>query len=237
MALLLTRPLLDSKKTKSILEKYGYKVHIEPMFKIKYLETKLAQDFDVIVSTSSNSIRALSKISQKRNYPIITVGNSTMKIAKELGFANVASANGNVSDLILYIKEHYSQDLKFLYVRGKEISFNLKKALTDKGITVEEAILYESIDKKKLTKRCKEFLLADLIREALFFSARTAKIFCSLVEKSNLLDHIRNTTAYSMSEKITENLAHYRWKNIITSNQPTQESMLNCIVKFKKESL
>ncbi|WP_339048401.1 uroporphyrinogen-III synthase [Candidatus Mesenet endosymbiont of Phosphuga atrata] len=235
MALLLTRPLLDSKKTKSILEKYGYKVHIEPMFKIKYLETKLAQDFDVIVSTSSNSIRALSKISQKRNYPIITVGNSTMKIAKELGFANVASANGNVSDLILYIKEHYSQELKFLYVRGKEISFNFKKVLTEKGFTVEETILYESISRKKLTEKCKKFLLTNLIREAPFFSARTAKIFCSLVEKSNLLDHIRNTTACSMSEKITGNLAHYHWKNIVTSNQPTQESMLDCIIKLKKE--
>ncbi|WP_339046550.1 uroporphyrinogen-III synthase [Candidatus Mesenet endosymbiont of Agriotes lineatus] len=235
MVLLLTRPLLDSKKTKSILEKYDYKVYVEPMFKIRYLETKLTQDFDVIISTSSNSIRALSKISQERSHSIITVGNGTMKVAKELGFTNVASASGNVSDLMLYIKEHYPQEIKFLYARGKEISFDFKKALTEKGFTVEETILYESIDRIRLTKRCKEFLLANFIRGVLFFSTRTAKIFCSLVEKSNLLDHIRNITAYSMSEKITGNLAHYRWKNIITSSQSTQESMLNCIVKYKKE--
>lgn len=232
MALLLTRPLLDSKKTKSILEECGHKVYTEPMFKIKYLETELAQDFDVIISTSSNSIRALSKTSWKRNHSIITVGNGTMRVAKELGFTNVVSANGNVGDLILYIKEHYPQELKFLYVRGKEISFNLKKALAKKGFAVKEVILYESIDRKRLTKKCKKLLLANLIKGVIFFSARTAKIFCFLAEGSNLVDSIRNITAYSMSEKITASLVSYCWKNIITSSQPTQESMLSCIKQY-----
>lgn len=229
MFLLLTRPLLDSKKTKSILKKYGHRVYIEPMFKIKYLNTKLAQNFDVILSTSSNGIRSLSRISQERDCSIITVGNGTMRVAREFGFTSVVSANGNVRDLVSYIREFYPQELKFLYVRGEEISFNLKKALTEKGFSVEEAILYEAINRKKLTEKCKKFLMTNSIDGILFFSTRTAKTFCSLVERSNLLDSIKNITAYSMSKKITENLASYCWKNIITSSQPTQESILNCI--------
>ncbi len=229
MFLLLTRPSLDSIKTKNILKKYGHKVYIEPMFKIKHLQTRLVQDFDIIISTSSNGIRALNKISQERSCSVITVGNSTMEVARELGFANVTSSNGNVNNLILYLKEHRLQKFKLLYVRGKEISCDLKKVLTEDGFIVEEVILYESINRQKLTRKCKDFLLANMIDGILFFSVKTAKTFCSLVVQSDLLNGIKDIIAYSMSQKITESLSIYNWQNIITSSRPTQESLIKII--------
>ncbi|MDX5527044.1 MAG: uroporphyrinogen-III synthase, partial [Wolbachia endosymbiont of Andrena nigroaenea] len=100
-SILLTRPLLDSFSTRNILRKYGYKVFIEPVFTIKYLNPDIsAYEFDVVISTSKNSVKAFSQICKEDDFPIITVGNSTMQAAKNLGFSDIISADSNVDGLI-----------------------------------------------------------------------------------------------------------------------------------------
>ena len=126
-SILLTRPLSDSLDTRSALRKYGYKVYIEPVFTIKYLQPDIsAHEFDVVISTSKNSVKAFSQICRVDDLPIITVGSSTMQTAKDLGFSDISS-DSSVEGLISFIKNHYSIAVKFLYIRGQEISCDLKK--------------------------------------------------------------------------------------------------------------
>lgn len=117
-------------------KKYGYKVFIEPVFTIKYLNPDIsAHEFDVVISTSKNSVKAFSQICKEDNFSIITVGNSTMQAAKNLGFSDIISADSNVDGLISFIKSHYSNAIKFLYIRGQEVSCDLKKDYLKKVLT------------------------------------------------------------------------------------------------------
>lgn len=228
--ILLTRPLYDSLHTKSILQKYGHKVYIEPLFTIKYVYSSFSlNEFDVVISTSKNSIKSLYYTSKEQDFPLITVGNATMEAAKELGFTNVIAADNNVESLISLIKTHYSTAVKFLYIRGQKVSCNLKKILSIENFDVREIILYKTIAKKHLTNRCRKLFLDKIINSVIFFSTQTAKVFCSLVNKSGLSHLMSNVSAYSMSKNIADNLKQIRWKRIITSHLPTQESLIDAI--------
>ncbi|MBC6686582.1 uroporphyrinogen-III synthase [Wolbachia pipientis] len=231
-SILLTRPLLDSFNTRNILRKYGYKVFIEPVFTIKYLNPDIsAYEFDVVISTSKNSVKAFSQICKVDGFPIITVGNSTMQAAKNLGFSDIISADSNVDGLISFIKAHYSNAIKFLYIRGQEVSCDLKKRLSEEDFNVREVVLYKTIIKRSLTNRCKNLLLDGKIDGVAFFSSQTARVFCSLVLKSGLSPVMNNTVAYTMSKNIADSLKLIKWKKIITSRLPTRESLIDIINK------
>ncbi|OWZ25369.1 uroporphyrinogen-III synthase [Wolbachia endosymbiont of Wuchereria bancrofti] len=231
-SILLTRPLSDSLNTRSTLKKYGYKVYIEPAFTIKHLQPDIsAYEFDVVISTSKNSVKAFSQICRVDDLPIITVGNSTMQTAKDSGFSDIISADSNVEGLISFVKNYYSRAVKFLYIRGQEVSCDLKKRLFEEGFNVREVILYKTIIKRGLTNRCKNLLSGGKINSVAFFSSQTARIFCSLVLKSGLSNVMDNITAYAMSKNIVDSLKPIKWKKIITSRLPTQENLIDIINK------
>lgn len=231
-SILLTRPLSDSLGTRSMLRKHGYKVYIEPIFTIKYLYPDLSQyEFDIVISTSKNSIKAFSHIYKVDDLPIITVGNSTMETAKCLGFANVVSVDSNVDGLVSFIKTNCSKEMKLLYIRGQEVSCDLKKRLSDENFNVKEVILYRTIAKRHLTNRCKNLLLDGSISSIVFFSTQTARVFCSLVTKSGLSSMMSNVVAYSMSKNIADSLKSIKWKAVTTSRLPTQDNLIDTINK------
>ncbi|QKX02734.1 uroporphyrinogen-III synthase [Wolbachia endosymbiont of Litomosoides sigmodontis] len=231
-SILLTRPLSDSLNTRSTLKKYGYKVYIEPVFTIKHLQPDIsAYEFDVVISTSKNSVKAFSQICRVGDLPIITVGNSTMQTAKDSGFSDIISADSNVEGLISFIKNYYSRAVKFLYIRGQEVSCDLKKRLSEEGFNVREVIFYKTLIKRGLTNRCKNLLLGGKINSVAFFSSQTARIFCSLVLKSGLSNAMDNVTACAMSKNIVDSLKPIKWKKIITARLPTQESLIDLINK------
>ncbi|WP_168464311.1 uroporphyrinogen-III synthase [Wolbachia endosymbiont of Ctenocephalides felis wCfeT] len=231
-SILLTRPLSDSLNTRNILKKYGYKVCIEPLFTVKYLQPDISgYDFDVVISTSKNSVKALSQICRVGDLSIITVGSSTMQTAKEVGFSDIISADSNVDGLISFIKAHYAYTIKFLYIRGQEVSCDLKRRLSEENFDIKEVILYKTIIKKSFTNRCKNLLLNGKIDSVAFFSSRTARVFCSLILKSGLSGVIGNMTAYTMSKNIADNLKSLKWKKIVTARLPTQDNLIDMINK------
>lgn len=229
-SILLTRPLLDSLSTRNILKKYGYKVCIEPLFTVKYLQHDIPiHEFDVVISTSKNSVKAFSQLYKIGDLPMITVGNSTMQTAKDLRFSDITSADGDVNGLVSFIKDNYSSETKFLYIRGQEVSCDLKKKLSEESFNIREVILYKTITKKNLTNRCKNLLLNGKVNSAAFFSSRTARVFCSLVLKSGLSDIVKNMTAYTMGKNIADSLKSIKWKKIIIAKLPTQDSLIDTI--------
>ena len=226
-SLLVTRPKKDSIKIKAHLNKLGFNVYIEPMFSIKYLIAKInVKDFDFIISTSQHSIIALSKITKNRDINIITVGNNTMNIAQELGFTSVKSLNGNINDVISYIKNHNKANI--LYIRGKKVTYNIKKNF-DYYKNFQEIILYNTIDRKYFSNRCYNALSQNKILGILLYSSRTAKILIELIKKHNIQDKIGDITIYAMSNKIADIAKTVCWKTIKVSDQCTNKSLLSLI--------
>ncbi|WP_333024084.1 uroporphyrinogen-III synthase, partial [Wolbachia endosymbiont of Pentidionis agamae] len=139
------------------------------MFRVEYLYPDLhPYEFHIIIATSKNSIIAFSNMSERRDIPIITVGNATMQAARDSGFTDVVSAGSDINGLILLITTHYSKETRFLYIRGEEITFDLKKKLLNEDFCVEECTLYKTIAKKKFTNRCKNLISTNIMPSIMF---------------------------------------------------------------------
>ena len=227
-SLLVTRPKEDSLKIKEYLSKIGFNVYIEPMFSIKHLRAKIdVEDFDFIISTSQHSIIALSKITKNRNKLIITAGHNTMQIGEKLGFTSIKSFNNNVNGIISYLK-HYNGN-NVLYIRGKEITCNLKNMFINRIKNFQEVIVYNTIDRKYFSKNCYNLLLQDKISAILFYSSRTADIFIELIKKHNMEHKAASIIIYVISNKVAETAKKVCWKNIKISDNPTNQSLLSLI--------
>ena len=227
--ILLTRAIDDSVKSKEILEGLGFDVFTEPMFRVHYspvIMEKLDRH-DMVVATSRHGIIGMAKSTNERNMHILTVGNRTMECAIDLGFTNVDTVSGTVLNLLNYLKVN-ARGYRVLYVRGKNVSHDLKKSAEALNVTVEESIMYETVASNTISPECGYLLSSGQVSGALFYSRDTAKIFMKLVEKrySEFLDVV---SAYTISKEAQEVLNAYRWKKVCISEQPTEESLFKLL--------
>ena len=74
-----------------------YEVLTFPILKIEQLHSKPIKlhNVNALLTTSSNAIQILSELSKNRIIPIYTVGSTSKKLAKRLGFKNVIDCQGN----------------------------------------------------------------------------------------------------------------------------------------------
>ena len=220
MYALITRPLIDSEDLRTGLSNLGYVPILQPMFSISTnlskqneLNNFLANDSKVVVITSKNAIRALKLMTNKRNIHLVTVGEESARLAKELGFMNVVSGPGNAACLADYLGLYYNKQ-ELLYLSGNIIAANLPKILQNKGLIMERLAIYHANPCHDLSETLIEVIKNNQLRLAIFCSARTAEIFINLVKKYNIEQKLKDVVAYSLSKNIASKLHTINWQNI-----------------------
>ena len=99
MHFLLTRPEEDNHRLAQILTKLGHRVSFSPLLDINYFapqEIDLA-NFQALLFTSANAVRALIRNSPNRLIPCYAVGDATAAEATRAGFQAVFNAGGDVN--------------------------------------------------------------------------------------------------------------------------------------------
>ncbi|MFV9838570.1 MAG: uroporphyrinogen-III synthase [Aaplasma endosymbiont of Hyalomma asiaticum] len=227
--ILMTRAIDDSMKSKEILEGLGFCVFTEPMFRVHYPTVVMEKldRYDMVVATSRHGIIGMAKSTNERNMHVLTVGNRTMECAIDLGFINVDTVNGTVLNLLDYLNFN-ARGRRVLYIRGRNISHDLKKSAEELNVTVEESITYETVASTAISPECGYLFTSGRVSGVLFYSKGTAEIFMKLVEKeySEFLDVV---SAYTISREAQEVLNACRWKRVCISEQPTEESLFKLL--------
>ena len=96
--------------------------------------------WDAILLTSVNALSAPSRwrrSGRSRALPVFAVGERTAQAAREQGFTDVTSAEGNVSDLADLVAARLTPPARLLYLAGEERAGDLAGALRAKGFAVE----------------------------------------------------------------------------------------------------
>ena len=101
MHVLFTRPIDDSKDLILKFKSLGHIVSSIPVISIKKKEYSKIDfsSFKGIIFTSSNAIKFLDTKLLDKNIKCFCVGNATELLAKEKGFQNIFSDEGNVNNL------------------------------------------------------------------------------------------------------------------------------------------
>ena len=229
MHVLFTRPIDDSKDLILKFKSLGHIVSSIPVISIKkkeYLKIDFSS-FKGIIFTSSNAIKFLDTKLLDKNIKCFCVGNATELLAKEKGFQNIFSAEGNVNNLKEIILQNFkSSEGKLLYISGETITFELDKFLISEGLKVERVINYSSDPIEKFN----EILIDDLKNNVpdivYIYSQNSAISFKNLIKNYNLQNHWMNTNLMCISEKTSSVLNDIKWKKIFLFNPGEEEYLL-----------
>jgi|TARA_Y100000992_G_scaffold53749_1_gene32128 uroporphyrinogen-III synthase len=229
MHVLFTRPIDDSKDLILKFKSLGHIVSSIPVISIKKKEYSKIDfsSFKGIIFTSSNAIKFLDTKLLDKNIKCFCVGNATELLAKEKGFQNIFSAEGNVNNLKEIILQNFkSSEGKLLYISGETITFELDKFLISEGLKVERVINYSSDPIEKFN----EILIDDLKNNVpdivYIYSQNSAISFKNLIKNYNLQNHWMNTNLMCISEKTSSVLNDIKWKKIFLFNPGEEEYLL-----------
>ncbi len=229
MHILLTRPLEDSKDLIMKFKSLGHQVSHLPVINIekKVYEEPNFNEFKGIVFTSSNAIKNLDISKINKGIFCFCVGNATEKIAKEKGFQNIYTAEGNVSNLKEIILQNVDpKNGNLLYISGEIISNELDEELKLEGYTVKRVVNYSVNSNENLSDEFVEQLKTSIPEIVFIYSENSARSYLNLLKKYNLIDNWMDTNLMCLGEKSSSVLNEIKWKKIFLFNPGEEEYLL-----------
>jgi len=130
--ILVTRSEPGASETAGRLRAIGFEVAVEPLFMIAPVEAQVPA-FDALAFTSANGARRFAQLSPRRDVPVFCVGARTSEAAREMGFADVASADGDVNALAVLIQKQLRSGARLLHVGNEESRGDLAGQLQAAG--------------------------------------------------------------------------------------------------------
>ena len=170
-----------------------------------------------IIFTSTNGVRAFPDARGARERLVLAVGDATANAAREAGFVNVRSADGDANALVdLAKRELDPANGKLVHVSGDHVGGDASGKLRAAGFSVDWRLAYASIAAMVLP----DALLGPL-DVVLFHSTRAAETFAALGAPN-----ADKLTAGCLSESVAQAAARTSWKRIITAPYPREDDLL-----------
>ena len=232
MRALVTRPREEAEALAAVLAARGIDAVIEPMLQIRFRDVAPLDlaGVQAFLCTSGNGVEALARATGERWLPLLAVGAATAARARDGGFADVASAAGDVGDLVRLAAERLRPEQgKLLHAAGSVIAGDLAGALSARGYCVERQILYEARSAEALTPMTLRALRSGSIDFALFFSPRSAAVFVRLAKAAGVAQSCAIITAVSISAAADAALAELPWRRREVAARPDQAALLEAL--------
>lgn len=214
----ITRAEPEASRTAERVRARGHEAIIAPLLTIVPCgydtNTEGAQ---AILFTSTNGVRAFPDARGARDRIVLTVGDATAEAAREAGFNDVRSADGDVSALAALAKRDLDPAKgKLIHIAGDYVAGDLGGALRAAGFSVERRQAYASVAASALPEALNGPL--DIV---LFHSARAAETFVALGAPN-----AARLTAGCLSPAIAEAAGKAAWKRVITAPHPREDDLL-----------
>jgi uroporphyrinogen-III synthase len=187
MAILVTRPQPDNDSTVAALRARGFEALPAPMLRFEKVMFQDDADahYGAVIVTSANALRAIDGQSVKDSLlrlPLFAVGERTAEAAREVGFSNVISADGDATALReLMVESVKAKTLKkastLLYLAGADLARDLAGELGERGFNVVTHTTYRMAPVTNLPAEVSEAFAAGRIEAVLHYSRRSARAF------------------------------------------------------------
>lgn len=228
--LLVTRPEPDASETAARLNALDIETVVAPLLIAETLATTLppAAGFAALAVTSANALRALDArgdLARLTGLPVFTVGDKTAAVAREFGFAEVASAAGSFGDLVALLRRAGLRG-PILYPAARQQAGDLRQGLAPHGIMVITVPVYAMHPAPRLTAP-----LAG-IDGALFYSRRTAESFVALAPPD--ADRTR-LGMLCLAEAVAEPLMTAHFVRVSLAEHPSEEAMMALALSFARD--
>jgi uroporphyrinogen-III synthase len=170
-----------------------------------------------LIFTSSNGVRAFPDARGARDRIVLAVGDATAEAAREAGFADVRSADGDVASLAALAKAVLDPAKgKLIHIAGDHVAGDLSGELRAAGFSIERRLAYASVAANKVPAGLRGPL--DIV---LLHSARAAVTFVALGAPN-----AAELTAGCLSEAVAQAAAKTSWKRIVVAPRPREDDLL-----------
>ena len=183
--------------------------------------------------TSGNAARALAghpRRNELARLPLFAVGQQTAQAARDAGFTEVISADGDGGDLVRLIAGRVRDPAgPLLYLAGSDRARDLAGDLSGAGLRVETAEVYRAIAAGALPGTVVEALRAGALDGILHYSRRSTAIFVDCAKASGVMDQIGRLPHYCLSARAGEPLGPTGAADIRIAVHPDEASLLALI--------
>jgi uroporphyrinogen-III synthase len=207
--LLLTRPATDAARTAAALRARGHEPVILTLLDIEILsDAELgAGPWTAVLVTSANAVRAIAghkRHGELRGVAVFAVGERSAQAMRDVGFANVTAAAGNVTDLARLVVARMKPPARLLYLAGEERSGDLAGLLRARNFAVDIALVYRAVIKEM--PQATAAFAAD-IDGVLHFSRRSAEAYLAAASDAGRLESaLKKPIHYCLSARVAEPL-------------------------------
>ncbi|MBL8700688.1 MAG: uroporphyrinogen-III synthase [Alphaproteobacteria bacterium] len=232
MRLLVTRPLDDAQELAATLTARGHEALVEPLLIVSPdLEAPLPlEGVQGLLFTSANGVRAFALRSQRRDLPAYAVGDATAAALREVGFARVETAAGDVAALARLVAASCRPgDGPLLHVAGTVVAGDLAGELGAHGFEIRRAVLYRAEPVVRLSDAAVAAFRGRRLDGVLFFSPRTARAFVELVDAADLRAMLHGITAFALSPAVRDALGQLAFRRVVVAAQPNEPALLAAI--------
>jgi uroporphyrinogen-III synthase len=231
--LLLTRPEPDAQRTAAALHAQGHDVIVAPLLRIEPApEAQIgAGPWAAILITSANAAHAAAahpRVAPLRALPVFAVGRRSADAMTAAGFADVTSADGNVSDLSRLVAARMPPAAPLLYLAGEDRSGDLAGDLYTRGFAVETVIIYRAIATTGLPPALAD-ALASGIDGVLHFSRRSAEAYVDVARATGTVAQALKPVHFCLSAQVAEPLALAGAADIRVAERPNEDVLLALI--------
>lgn len=221
MRVAITRALPEAERTAERVRARGAEVIVAPLLTIVPCgydtNTEGAQ---ALLFTSSNGVRAFPDVRGARDRLVLTVGDATAEAAREAGFQDVRSADGDVQTLAALAKATLDPAKgKLIHIAGDHVAGDLGGALRAAGFEVERRLAFASVAASTLPS-----VFSEPLNAVMFHSPRAAETFVALGAPSSA-----ELTAVCLSEAIAAAARVVPWKRLIVAPAPREDALVDAL--------
>ena len=229
MHILFTRPLVDCSEMILKFKSLGHQVSHLPLLnieKMNYEEINFS-DYGGIIFTSANAVKFLDLKKLDKNIICFCVGDLTEKKARNFGFQNTISAEGNVLNLKELILQNYKfKNKPLLYISGEIISADLDQQLINEGYIVKRIINYRVSHNENFDQNFINELKLNIPDIVYIYSQNSASSFLNFIKINQTENIWMNTNLMCIGEKTSSILNEIKWKKIFLFNPGEEEFLL-----------
>ena len=222
------------------LEKLNYTIKNYPILNIKkiYFKQIKVEDYDIVITSSFNSIYYLSTLTPNRNFYLYTLGQAASSLAKKLGFKNVIECSGDSGSILkVFINKNKTLEAKrrnIIYAGAKDISFNLPKELNLLGYNVRRYKIYSSEAINQLSSSFVKLVKNRHVSWIVLLSSKGAKVFSSNAKKFFNKEDLSHIHFACISSNVAENLNKKYYKTFYPET-PNVNFINKIISKYEKK--
>jgi uroporphyrinogen-III synthase len=239
MIILVTRPQPDNDSTTALLRARGYQVLAAPMLRFEPVPFRDDADaqYGAVIVTSANALRAIAGqpgLGQLLQLPLYAVGARTAEAAREIGFGDVISADGDANALrdllVASVKIGTLQTRQtLLYLAGADLARDIAGELGAHGFNMVTQTTYRMAPVTKFPAKVDAAFADGRIGAVLHYSRRSARAFIDAARLAGVEISALGATHCCFSETVASEMRDAGAARVMVAAAPNETALFDLL--------